>query len=108
MLAVNPDGVVGIAWYDRRINPHAACQHTYFTASLDGGRSVLPPVRLSQAESCLEGPGNAWVANSWPMGGDYGSLVIDGDGRFHIVWADSRSGRSALRRAVVSVPMSPP
>ncbi len=54
VVAVNPDGLVGIAWYDRRDDPSRRCWHQYFTASDDGGRSFLPNVALSTAPSCPE------------------------------------------------------
>ena len=40
VVAVNKDGVVGVAWYDYRGNdPANLCWRQYFAASIDGGRS---------------------------------------------------------------------
>ena len=103
MAAVNNAGVVGVAWYDRRHHSEQRCQHMYFTASTDGGHSVIEPRRVSEVESCPEGPGNDWVANSWPIGGDYSSLVAGPDDAFYLIWSDSRTGRFALRLAVLTV-----
>src|SRR3712207_8750402 len=47
-VAVNKDGVVGLTWYERRKEAGGECQHLYFTASLDGGKSFLPQVRRSE------------------------------------------------------------
>lgn len=103
MLAVNNKGVVGVAWYDRRNDPDRQCQDVYFTASLDGGETFLPNERVSTMTSCPNSPGNRRAAESWPMGGDYSSLAAGPDGTFHLVWADSRSGRFQLHHAAISV-----
>ncbi len=63
MVAVNNDGVVGVAWYDARNDPRGyrgtfRCQHIFFTASTDGGRTFLPDVKVSSAENCPDTPGN--------------------------------------------------
>lgn len=107
MLAVSRAGVVGAAWYDRSHDPDRACQHTWFTASTDGGASFAEPVRITDVESCPEGAGNGRVARSWPMGGDYSSLTAAPDGSFRLVWADSRSGRFRLRTARIEVEPEP-
>ena len=100
MLSVNDQGVVGVAWYDRRHADAADCYDVYFSASLDGGESFLPNTRLSTATSCQKVPGNVIsdpngqrdIAEYWPNGGDYSGIAGAADGAFHIVWADSRTG----------------
>jgi hypothetical protein len=52
VVAVNGDGVVGVAWYDRREDPTRRCWKKYFAASLDGGETFTPNVPLSSAPSC--------------------------------------------------------
>lgn len=103
MIAANRDGVVGVAWYDAGHDPSMACQHVYFAASTDGGETFLPSVQVSETESCPRAGGNGWIAESWPMGGDYNSLVARPDGTFLLVWADSREGIFGLRFAVTRV-----
>lgn len=103
MLAVNGEGVVAAAWYDRRNDPERRCQDTYVTYSRDGGASFVEPVRVSGKNSCPESPGNGRVSHSWPMGGDYGSLTASIDGRFHVLWADSRTGLFQLRHAAFGI-----
>lgn len=103
MVAVNGAGMVGVAWYDRRHDPDRACQDVYFTASADGGRSFSRPFRVTTETSCPGVEGNGSAGRAWPMGGDYSSLTTSPDGAFHLVWADSRSGRFRLRRAVLRV-----
>ncbi len=46
-LAVSADGVVGLMWYDRRDNPDDLGFYPRFRASLDGGETWLPSVRLT-------------------------------------------------------------
>lgn len=103
MIAVGPQGIVAVAWYDRRDDPDRECQHLYLTASTDGGVTFGPPARISSALSCPANGANGWIARSWPMGGDYGSLAAAPDGTFRVVWADARDGLFELRTAVVRV-----
>lgn len=102
-VAVNTDGVLGVAWYDRRNDPARRCQDIYFAASLDGGASFLPEVRVSDAPSCPATPRNGAAADRWPAGSDYGAMVVTPDGRFRVLWADSRSGIYELWMATVTV-----
>jgi hypothetical protein len=102
-VAVNKDGIVSVAWYDRRNDQSGKCWDIYFAASLDGGRTFLPEVRVSTALSCPENPRNAGAAQRWPAGGDYSGLVATSDGLFHVLWSDSRTGIYQLWAAEVSV-----
>lgn len=52
VVAVNKDGVVGVAWYDYRDDPSHICWRQYFTASTDGGETFLPNVAISDQPSC--------------------------------------------------------
>jgi hypothetical protein len=93
-IAVGPEGVIGVTWYDRRDDPSGECQYLYFAASKDGGASFTAPVRVSTARSCPGAAGNrnGWAAGRWAGGGDYSGLVALPGGRFVAVWTDSRSG----------------
>lgn len=107
-IAVNRDGVVAISWYDGREDPREyreafRCQHVFFSASLDGGRTFLPQVRVSSAENCPDTPANGEAGRRWTAGGDYHGLAAAADGRFHLLWADSREGIYQLRTATISV-----
>lgn len=106
MLAVDGRGVVGVAWYDRRLDPDRACQDVFFTASTDGGRTFAPPLRVSSRTSCPGTAGNGRAGESWPMGGDYSSLAALPGGGFHLLWADSRGGVFQLRQARLEVPVT--
>jgi hypothetical protein len=52
VVAVNKDGIVGVAWYDYRDDPTGLCWRQYFTASLDGGATFLPNTVVSDQPSC--------------------------------------------------------
>ena len=47
MVAVNRGGIVAVSWYDRRDNPDNLGYWPRFSASLDGGATWLPSVRVS-------------------------------------------------------------
>jgi hypothetical protein len=44
-LAVNAAGVVGVAWFDTRLNPGVTGYDLYFAASVDRGDTFAAPVR---------------------------------------------------------------
>ncbi|MEJ7813500.1 MAG: sialidase family protein [Gemmatimonadaceae bacterium] len=50
-VAVNGEGVVGVLWLDTRTSPHDDEYNVYFAASLNGGESFLPAVRVSSHSS---------------------------------------------------------
>lgn len=102
-IAVNNDGVVAVTWYERRKEGTRECQHLYFTASLDGGKTFLPEARVSSALSCPDTPRNGQSAQRWAAGGDYSGLAAAADGSFHVVWSDSRNGIYQIWTARVTV-----
>lgn len=107
-IAVNRDGIVAVSWYDGSGDPREylegyRCQHVFFVASLDGGETFLQPVRVSTAENCPDTPANGEAGRRWPAGGDYHGLAAAADGRFHMLWPDSREGRYQLRTAIISI-----
>ena len=108
VIAVNRRGVVAISWYDAREDPRSyrdsfRCQHVFFTASLDGGTTFLPDVKVSSAENCPDTPANGEAGARWKAGGDYHGLAAAADGRFHLLWADSREGIYQLRTAHIEI-----
>jgi len=64
VVAVNKEGVVGVAWYDRRDDPSRRCWRYYFSASFDGGATFLPNTAISNAPSCPE-PNLAPTVRVW-------------------------------------------
>ncbi|HVT14735.1 MAG TPA: hypothetical protein VHQ90_00960 [Thermoanaerobaculia bacterium] len=102
-IAVDGAGVVGLAWYDTRLDPGGECFDVYFSASLDGGKSFLPNVRVTPETSCPQAGKFRGVGSRWRFGGDYSGLAAGADGRFHVFWADSRSGVYQVATAAVRV-----
>jgi hypothetical protein len=52
VVAVNPQGTVMVAWYDRREDPNRMCWDLYGAVSRDGGRTFSANAKLSSAASC--------------------------------------------------------
>ena len=103
-IAVNGNGVVGVAWYDTRQDPKGECFDIYFAASVDGGETFLPDVRVTPTSSCPSAvPEQRMLATRWPFGGDYSGLAASPDGRFHLLWADSRDGVYQIWSATATV-----
>jgi len=128
-ITVNNAGVVGVTWYDRRDNPDNLGWYVRFAASLDGGETFLPSVRVSSAPSSFPGT-DRWelvpsvsgggdpfdrsgrknvslsvgLQNFTMNGGDTAGLAADAAGVFHPVWVDNRTGPPQLWTAPVRVP----
>ena len=107
-MAVNKDGIVGVVWYDGRNDPSPIkgsfrCQDIYFTASLDGGETFLPEVKVSTKRSCPVSPQNVQTALRFPAGGEYIGMSATPDGSFRILWSDNRAGTYQLRFATTKV-----
>ena len=130
-VAVNDSGVVGISWYDRREGGHSRAFRQRFTASADGGSSVLASVAVSRhpyryaergepealfplAARFADTTGVTWLAATtgrshrvYYMVGDYGGLATRADGAFQPVWVDNRSGIPQLYTAPIHVSIRP-
>ena len=68
VVAVTPNGAVGIAWYDLRADPARRCWDYMFAYSTDGGQRFSANQRISSASSCpppQRGP-EAYVHNLSP------------------------------------------
>jgi hypothetical protein len=123
-LAVNTNGVVGVMWYDRRDNPDDFGYFVRFSASMDGGETFQPSVRVSEAPASF-GESN-WRVSQYITGGGHpdpdtraesfsGGLMIDawpghtvgmtasGDGKFFPFWIDNRTGINQIWTAPVTV-----
>lgn len=127
-LAVNGRGVVGISWYDRREDRRNRDFRLRFTASADGGRSVMSSVPVSQhayrypsepePEALFpmgirfdpDSTGAAWLgvhtgrsSRTYYQVGDYGGFAARADGAFQPVWIDNRTGVPQLFTAAITV-----
>lgn len=98
MVAVNRNGVVGVSWYDRRDNADNLGYWPRFSASLDGGATWLPSVRVSTAPNLVTDPKETRL-----NGGDTAGLDADAGGAFHPVWIDNRTGTHQVWTASVTV-----
>jgi hypothetical protein len=128
VVAVNKRGVVGIQWYDRRDSPDDIGWETRFTASLDGGETFLPSMKVSEGQQTHRSSDvlPIFVLNSGGgshrprhrsdlitsqiqsdqgenSGGDTSGLAADADGVFHPLWVDNRTGIMQLWTAAVTV-----
>lgn len=101
--SANREGIVAVAWMDRRDAPTDGCYAPYIVASADGGETFGAPVRVANEVSCPDRDRLGYPARRWPTGGDYFGFAGAPDGRFHVVWSDARSGTFAVRTAAVSV-----
>ena len=120
VVAVNRDGIVGVAWYDRRDDPTRRCWNYYMAFSQDGGQTFGKNIKVSSAPSCPDKDMAPSIRISepfleisfdrgrsvWP--GHYTGLTADLNGRFHPLWADRRNGIQQLYTAVVEVSPNPP
>lgn len=120
MLSVNDDGVLGVAWYDRRTSSTGMGYAVRFAASLDGGETVGPSVRVSEEafryswDGGLVTIGRGGRADDRhradvslhafnEMGGHTAGMAADASGRFHPVWVDNRTDVPQMWTAAVEV-----
>jgi hypothetical protein len=124
-VAVNKDGIVLVAWYDRREFLDGSGWRVRATASLDGGETWLPSVPVSEKPHSLATnipvdaygpfgaqraprPGAPITFGVNPDGflvaaGHTTGLVADAGGTFYPIWVDNRTGTSQLWTAPVKV-----
>jgi hypothetical protein len=121
-VAVNQSGVVGVVWEDRRDSTmNGKGRHVRFAASLDGGDTWSPSVRVSDVPTVSEAT-EKWYASvsdkPWESktafevarfndGGHTIGMATDASGAFHLIWSDGRTGISQLWTATVRVPGTP-
>ncbi len=128
IVAVNRAGVVGVMWYDRRDSTKPTDWTVRFSVSLDGGKTFVPSVRVSEAPFAYEegkpltvefhnfGGGNsdtpfpspflrvlARATRAYHGGGDTVGLAAGADGLFHLLWIDNRTGIPQVWTAPVTV-----
>jgi hypothetical protein len=92
VMAVNSNGVLGVAWMVGR--PAVPCHELWFTASINGGRSFLPPRQLS-APACRSA--------AWSTSGDYFGLTSSSSGQFHLMWGEPGAQGGILMHTTVDV-----
>ena len=125
-VAVNPDGVVGVSWLDRRDVADRLAWHARIRFSIDGGETFLPSVVLSETPARFDGrerwpPTASTTGGGTPvygggllrmqifapihiyLPGDYSGLTAAADGVFHPYWIDNRTGWHQVWTAAVRV-----
>lgn len=106
-VAVNKEGIVGVLWYDRRENPDNRGYYPRFSASLDGGATWLPSIRVSEAPNAPAPEAAAGAGKFLVTGGDTAGLAADAAGRFHASWIDNRTGIQQVWTAPITVERAP-
>ncbi|HEU4470747.1 MAG TPA: hypothetical protein VFR58_06680 [Flavisolibacter sp.] len=102
-VAVNKNGVVAVAWMDKREDTTGNSFAPYIAASIDGGKTFSKPVRVADAPSRPKYDQMGPTGRRWPTGGDYFGLTAVADGSFHLLWPDARGGSFELWSAAISV-----
>jgi hypothetical protein len=102
-IAVNNEGIVGIAWIDRRNDPQLKKNDVYFTVSINGGKSFEEEIRVTDVSTDPSSPANGKTGERFMSGGDYMGLSSKPDGSFQLVWSDSRTGVFQLYTANIKI-----
>jgi len=131
-VSVNSKGVVGVSWYDRSESENGLDFTVRFAASIDGGETFLPSVKVSD-KAFTHTDDRQWVLNGYSSGGGHKSpwvptfgggtlkvhlaegavthhyggqtagLSSDAAGSFHPFWIDNRTGTPQVWTATVKV-----
>jgi hypothetical protein len=97
-LAVAPNGVVTISYFDTRRDPHHHLIDVYLAQSTDGGVTFLPSVRVTTQSwdpslgAPVDGSGQQFI-------GDYQGLAVTNQYAYPF-WNDSRTGSQEIFTAV--------
>jgi len=98
-LAVAPDGVVSVSFFDTRVDPQHKFIDVYLAQSNNHGASFLPNIRVTTqswnpvVDAPIDGNGLQFI-------GDYQGLAAD-DTFAHPFWNDSRTGSQQIFTAAV-------
>ena len=124
MVAVNTEGVVGVMWYDPYDSNDPYGYSVRFSASMDGGETFLPSVRVSDRLASYEA--SKWQLTAMSHGGGHsdpndagdnlrGTLTVNlwpghtvgmassADGTFHPLWVDNRTAITQVWTATIRV-----
>jgi hypothetical protein len=114
-VGVNKDGVVLVAWYDRREAKDNLGWHLRASASLDGGETFSQSVPVTNVINSYSGSTpwsvtatgyhndrdsqvdiNVSLGSFFTVGGHTTGMAVDADGTFHPTW-HSNNGNSAMQ-----------
>jgi hypothetical protein len=100
-VAVAPNGVVSVMFFDRRNDPNNVLIDTYLAQSTNGGQSFHPNVRVTtvswnpSTDAPLPNPGGLIT-----FIGDYQGLAVDNHFA-HVFWNDTRTGAQEIFTAAM-------
>lgn len=120
VVSVNPQGVVGVMWLDRRGFPDDLGWAVRFRASLDGGETFLPSVKASSVDYDPSRGGRVYLFGAvgglkvqstntlsigWFVfhGGHTMGLTADAHGGFHPLWIANPTGIPQLWTTDITV-----
>jgi hypothetical protein len=90
-LTVSADGVIHLAWNDRRDDPNNVLYQTYYSQSTDGGLTWSANQRVSDAPS---NPAAVLFSDNNGFIGDYNGIAAN-PSRVLPFWTDARAGTPA-------------
>jgi hypothetical protein len=99
-LAVAPDGVVSVSFFDTRNDPQRGWLDVYLAQSIDHGVSMLPNVRVT-TQTWNPAAGAPVDSSGLQFIGDYQGLAAD-NAHAYPFWNDARTGRQQILTAVVA------
>lgn len=98
-LAVAPDGVVSVMFFDTRNDPQRGWIDVYVAQSVDHGATFLANIRVT-AQSWDPATGAPVDSSGLQFIGDYQGLAVD-NAYVYPFWNDSRTGTQQIFTAVV-------
>ncbi len=100
-LAVAPNGVVSVMFFDRRVDPNNLLVDVYLAQSTDGGQTFHPNVRVTDVSSdpAVDAPVPD-DGSHVTFFGDYQGLAVD-DHFAHVFWNDTRTGSQEIFTAAM-------
>lgn len=98
-LAIAPNGVVSVSFFDTRNDPHGHLLDVYLAQSVDHGATWLPNVRVTTA-SFNPDTGAPLDPVNLEFIGDYQGLAAD-DLFVHPFWNDTRTGKQQIFTAAI-------
>ena len=102
-VAVAKNGIVGISWVDSQNDSNQQKYDVYFVFSTKGGHSFSSPIRITNICTNPKTEQNGDTANKFLGGGHYLNIVAKANGKFQLIWSDSRSGVFELQTCEVTV-----
>lgn len=102
-IAVSPDGVVVVSWYDKRQASEKDNAHYYMAYSFDGGKTFNRNIQVTSEATDFATVGN--MNNGFGIG-EYTQVVTSGSYAIP-VWADGRSGNGNMDIYAAFFPISP-